>query len=261
MGNILIRVEEGDRRVPHLPVDTCVADAQGGMGYMIQRLAVELFQREGIDRPVATVITQVLVRPDDPEFAQPSKPIGQYYTAEQAGQLRLERSDWDIRPVDRGMYRRVVPSPHPLRVLESQPIALMLHAGVVVIACGGGGIPVAWDGDKLIGVEGVVDKDLASALLASAVGATRLVIVTSVDRVALHYGKPEQQWLASISIEQARRYLAAGEFPPGSMGPKVEAAIGFLERGGETCVITSAERLADAMMGREGTHIVRGSGK
>jgi carbamate kinase len=256
IGNILIRVEEGERRVPRLPVDTCVADAQGGMGYMIQRLALELFRREGIDRPVVTLITQVLVRRDDPEFTHPSKPIGQYYTAAGAEQVRREKPGWDIRPVDRGLYRRVVPSPHPLCILESRAINALLAAGVVVIACGGGGIPVAWEGGRLVGVEGVIDKDLASSLLATGIQAHSLLIVTSVDQAAIRYGRPDQQWLETITVDEARACLSAGEFPPGSMGPKIDAGIQFVERGGEECIITSAERVAEAVAGRAGTRIV-----
>ncbi len=256
IGNILIRVEEGERRVPRLPVDTCVADAQGGMGYMIQRLALELFRREHIDRQVVTLITQVLVRRDDPEFVHPSKPIGRYYSAQEAEQTSRDHPGWDIQSVDRRLYRRVVPSPQPLCILESQSIAALLNAGVVVIACGGGGIPVAWEDDRLVGVEGVVDKDLASALLASRIHAQRLLIVTSVDQVAIRYGLPGQQWLHTITVSQARQYLDAGEFPAGSMGPKIEAAIQFIEQGGEDCIITSAERVAEAIAGRAGTHII-----
>ena len=257
IGNILIRVEEGERRVPRLPVDTCVADAQGGMGYMIQRLALALFRREGIRRPVVTLITQVLVRQDDPEFAHPTKPIGQYYSPGEVEQLRHENPAWDIQPVDRGLYRRVVPSPHPLSILESQAIEALLDAGVVVIACGGGGIPVAWEGDCLVGVEGVIDKDLASSLLATRIRAQRLLIITSVEQAAIRYGRPDQQWLGTITVDQARAYLAAGEFPAGSMGPKIEAAIQFIAKGGEDCIITSVERAADALAGHTGTRIVR----
>ena len=257
IGNILIRVEEGERRVPRLPVDTCVADAQGGMGYMIQRLALALFRREAIRRPVVTLITQVLVRQDDPEFSHPTKPIGQYYSPGEVEQLRHENPAWDIQPVDRGLYRRVVPSPHPLSILESQAIEALLDAGVVVIACGGGGIPVAWEGDCLVGVEGVIDKDLASSLLATRIRAQRLLIITSVEQAAIRYGRPDQQWLGTITVDQARAYLAAGEFPAGSMGPKIEAAIQFIAKGGEECIITSVERAADALAGRTGTRVVR----
>jgi carbamate kinase len=152
IGNILIRVEEGERKVPRLPLDTCVADSQGGMGYMIQRLACELFRREGIRRDVITVITQVLVDRNDPDFTHPSKPIGPFYTAEQAEQIRQEKPHWKIHQIEKGRFRRVIPSPRPRQVLEGATIAGLLDTGAVVIGCGGGGIPVAWDGDRLVGV-------------------------------------------------------------------------------------------------------------
>ena len=257
IGNILIRVEEGERRVPRLPLDTCVSDSQGGMGYMIQRLATEMFRREGIRRGVATVITQVLVSSGDPDFAHPSKPVGEFYSAEQTEHLKQERPHWRWCAVGDGRFRRVVPSPHPLAILEQEAITHLARAGVVVVACGGGGIPVAWEGSHLVGVEGVVDKDLASSLLASNIGARKLIIVTSVKQVAVRYGKRDQQWLGRITNTEARSYLAAGEFPPGSMGPKIEAAIAFVERGGEECVITSTENVPNALECGGGTHIVR----
>jgi carbamate kinase len=254
-------VEEGERRVPRLPLDTCVSDSQGGMGYMIQRLAWEMFRREGIRRGVATVITQVLVSAGDADsarhFEHPSKPIGEFYSSGQAARLMEERPHWRMCEVEPGRFRRVVPSPHPIAILEQEAIIGLANAGVVVVACGGGGIPVAWEGERLVGVEGVVDKDLASSLLASNIGAQKLIIVTSVEQAAIRYGKPDQQWLGRITSEEARAYLAAGEFPPGSMGPKIEAAIDFVERGGEECIITSTERVANAVEGRAGTHIVR----
>ncbi len=256
IGNILIRVEEGERRVPRLPLDTCVSDSQGGMGYMIQRLACEMFRREGIRRGVATIITQVLVDAGDADFGHPSKPIGGFLSAEQAERMRQERPHWSLQEVETGRFRRVVPSPRPLAILEEQAIATLVRDGVVVIACGGGGIPVAWQDGHLAGVEGVVDKDLASSLLATALGARKLIIVTSVAQAALRFGKPEQQWLGTVTAAEAREFLAAGEFPPGSMGPKIEAAIGFVERGGGECIITSAEHVAGAVEGGGGTHIV-----
>ncbi|HTS27582.1 MAG TPA: carbamate kinase [Bryobacteraceae bacterium] len=258
IGNILIRVEESERRVPRLPLDTCVSDSQGGMGYMIQRLACELFRRVGIRRGVATLITQVLVDPGDPDFGHPSKPIGEYYTCQQACRLRAERPDWLIHEIEPGRFRRVVPSPHPLAIIEEDAIVSLVRSGVVTIACGGGGIPVTWQDGRLVGVEGVVDKDLASSLLASQIHAHKLVIVTSVERAAIRYGKPDQRWLGTITIEEARAYLDAGEFPAGSMGPKIEAGIGFVERGGEACIITSTEQVERALEDRTGTWIVRG---
>jgi carbamate kinase len=261
IGNILIRVEEGERRVPRLPLDTCDADCQGGMGYMIQRLACELFHREGIRRQVATVITQVLVDWNDPDFANPSKPIGSFYTAHEIAQLQAERPNWIIREIGKGRFRRVVPSPRPLKILEYEAIACLLDAGVVAIACGGGGIPVTWEGDRLIGIEAVIDKDLASSLLATQVRAHKLIIVTSVERVAVRFAQAGQQWLDTVTVQQARDYLAAGEFPQGSMGPKINAAIDFIEHGGEECIITSTEHVANAVRGEGGTHIVASSGR
>jgi carbamate kinase len=254
IGNILIRVEEGERRVPRLPLDTCVSDSQGGMGYMIQRLACELFRREGIGRSAATIITQVLVDANDPDFTHPSKPIGPFYSAAEVSELA--KPHWNIREIAPGRFRRVVASPLPLRILEDYAIARLVEAGVVVIACGGGGIPVAWHGDTLLGVEGVIDKDLASGLLATDLGARKLIIVTSVERAAIRFGTPAAQWLGCVTLRQAREYLAAGEFPPGSMGPKIEAGVEFVARGGKECIITSAEHVARAVEGGAGTHIV-----
>jgi carbamate kinase len=256
IGNILIRVEEGERRVPRLPLDTCVSDSQGGMGYMIQRVACELFRRENLERTAATIITQVLVNEGDPDMVHPSKPIGQFYGADEIGRIRADRPHWEMREMEAGRWRRVVASPRPLRIIESDAIACLLDAGFVVIAAGGGGIPVAWEGPHLVGVEGVIDKDLVSSLLARDLHAQRLIIVTSVDRVAVRYGRPDQRWLDTVPVEQAREYLAAGEFPAGSMGPKIEAAIEFVSQGGEECIITSTEHVAQAVKGSAGTHIV-----
>ncbi|HLK49752.1 MAG TPA: carbamate kinase [Bryobacteraceae bacterium] len=256
IGNILIRVEEGERRVPRLPLDTCVSDSQGGMGYMIQRLAVELFRRERIHRSAVTVITQVLVNEGDPSLVHPTKPIGSFYDAEETARIRQQKPHWELREIEPGRWRRVVASPHPLRIVEEAAIRALLDAGVVAIACGGGGIPVAWEGERLVGVEGVIDKDWASSLLARHIGADRLIIVTSVDRVALRYGTPNPCWLDVLRIEQARRYLAAGEFPPGSMGPKIEAGIEFVAQSGKECIITSSGQVAGAVRGEAGTHII-----
>jgi carbamate kinase len=226
------------------------------MGYMIQRVADEMFRREGIRRECATVITQVVVDRNDPDFTHPSKPVGSFHSAEELKKLRIEKPHWIMKEIEPGRWRRVVPSPRPLDILEKESIAAMLEAGVIVVACGGGGIAVAWDGPKLVGVEGVIDKDHASCLLAKQVRAHKLIIVTSVDQAAVSYGKPEQKWISNIGVEDARRLLAAGEFPPGSMGPKIEAAIDFIENGGEECIITSTEKVAQAVEGSAGTHII-----
>ena len=256
IGNILIRVEEGERRVPGLPLDTCVSDSQGGMGYMIQRIACGLFKREGIDRTAVTVITQVLVDAD-PAAGHPVKPIGDVYSADEIERIRDEHPRWSVAEIAPGKWRRTVTSPRPLQILEEAAIARLLDSGTMVIACGGGGIPVAWDKPHhLVGVEGVIDKDFASALLARNLHAQKLIIVTSVDRAAIRYGKPDEQRLATVTARQAREYLDAGEFPAGSMGPKIEAAIDFVTHGGEECIITSTEHVAPAVRGEAGTHIV-----
>ncbi len=261
IGNILIRVEEGERRVPPLPLDTCVADSQGGMGYMIQRIATALFRREGIRRNVACIITQVLVDRSDPEFAHPTKPVGSFYSAADAEGLRRDKPHWILREIEKGSFRRVVPSPLPLDVLEKDAISGLVQSGAVVVACGGGGIPVAWEGNSLLGVEGVIDKDRASSLLATQIRAHKLIIVTSVDQVAIRYHQPGQQWLGTLTVAEAREHLAAGEFPPGSMGPKIESAIDFIERGGEECIITSTEQVARALAGNAGTRIIAAWGR
>jgi len=261
IGNILIRVEEGERRVPPLPLDTCVADSQGGMGYMIQRLATALFRRENIRRDVACIITQVLVDRNDAEFAHPTKPVGSFYSAADTEGLRRDKPHWILREIEKGRFRRVVPSPHPLDVLEKNAISDLVESGAVVVACGGGGIPVAWEGNSLLGVEGVIDKDRASGLLATQIRASKLIIVTSVDQVAIRYHQPGQQWLGTLTVAEARAHLAAGEFPPGSMGPKIEAAIDFIEKGGEECIITSTEQVALALAGNAGTHIIAAWGR
>ncbi len=258
MGNILIRVEEGERRVPPLPLDTCVADSQGGMGYMIQRLADQLFRREGLTRDIATLITQVLVDKNDPDFRNPTKPIGSFYNLQDVEMIRREKPHWVLKEIEPGRFRRVVPSPRPLDVLEKNVICRMLEAGSVVIACGGGGIPVAWESNRLVGVEAVIDKDLASGLLARQLGAERLVIVTTVPQVALDYRRPGQRWLDSLRVSEARHYLEQGEFPPGSMGPKIAAGIEFVGAGGRECLITSPDRVKAALAGRDGTRILPG---
>jgi carbamate kinase len=258
IGNILIRSEEGERRVPRLPLDTCVSDSQGGMGYMIQRQAREMFRREGIRRGVVTLITMVEVDRNDADFAHPSKPVGEFYSPEQAARIQADKPQWLVHEILPGQFRRVVPSPRPVRILEEDAIARLVEAGIVVIACGGGGVAVEWEDGRLVGVEGVIDKDFASSLLASDIGAHKLIIVTSVDRAAVRFGLPGQQWLDTITTAEARALLAAGEFPAGSMGPKIEAGITFVERGGQECIITSTDQVARAVEGGAGTHIVGG---
>jgi carbamate kinase len=239
-----------------MPLDVCGADSQGGLGYMIQQALVNALGRAGKAREVTTVITQVLVDPGDPAFTHPTKPIGPFYRREAADRLRVSRGWPMIEDSGRG-FRRVVPSPQPLAILEAAPIRILVEAGVVVIAAGGGGVPVVRRADGgLAGVEAVVDKDRAAALLARSVGADHLVIVTGVDRVAIGFNTPRQQDLEVLSAEDAQHHLAAGEFPPGSMGPKIEAALAFLAEGGQEVIITSPRVLRLALEGRHGTRVV-----
>jgi carbamate kinase len=258
VGFILLRSElVGDAApVPKLPLDLCVAETQGEIGSLLgSALAGELAQ-QGLRDRVVCVVTHTVVSPDDPAFQTPSKPIGPFYTAEQAA-ARQAREGWTmVEDAGRG-HRRVVPSPTPQRIVEVTPIRTLLEAGFVVIAAGGGGIPVVERRAGVYeGVEAVVDKDLASALLASALGIPTLIITTGVDRVAVSYQRPDQRFLDRLTVREARQYLAAGEFPPGSMGPKILAAIGFLESGGQEVLITSPYRLEEAIAGRTGTRIV-----
>ncbi|MCB0289641.1 MAG: carbamate kinase [Calditrichaeota bacterium] len=253
IGNELIRVEEAVKLVPTLPLGVLVGDTQGGMGYMIEQCLQNVLHDRGIEREVACMITQMEVDRADPAFKNPTKFVGPFYTREKAEELQRERG-WAIKE-DKGRgYRRVVPSPLPKEVIEGNIIRMLLDSGVVVIAAGGGGIPVYRDSTGwLEGLDAVIDKDLASALLGNQVGADELMILTGVDQVAVNYGKPDQRFLDSMTIAEAEAYLAEGQFPPGSMGPKISAAINFLRGGGRRVVISSIEKSALAVYGKAGT--------
>lgn len=256
VGNILIRNEAAARIIPPTPLDICGADSQGGIGYMIQQVLQNLLRGAGIQREVATIVTQMVVDAQDPGFSNPTKPIGPFYTVEEARHLIRERGWEMIEDSGRG-WRRVVPSPQPQRIVEVAAVRALVEAGVIVIAAGGGGIPVVETATgEYRGVEAVVDKDLGSVILARAVGAQRLAIITAIDRVALHFRTPQQRFLDRVHVAEARRYLDDGQFPPGSMGPKILGAIRFLEAGGEAVLITSPEHLIDGLEGRAGTLIV-----
>ena len=257
VGNILIRNEAAREQIPPMPLDVCGADSQGGIGYMMQQALDNELRRIGIQRPVTTVVTQVVVDERDPAFRRPTKPIGPFYTQERARLLAKEKGWTVTEDAGRG-WRRVVASPKPLEVVEITAIRTLVDDGAIVIAAGGGGIPVArqWDG-SLHGVEAVIDKDLASSLLARLLGCEMLCIITGVDRVALHYGKPDQRDLACATADELSEYAAAGHFPAGSMGPKVQAAIEFVRGGGREVVITSPAKLMDALEGTTGTRVRR----
>lgn len=256
IGNILLRsdlaTEAGE--LPPLPIDSAVADTQGAMGYMIQQCLSNALWESGIRLPVATIVTQVLVDEEDPAFQKPTKPIGRTYPSDQLAGLM--RHGW-VMTQQEGGWRRVVASPVPTEIVEEDIIEAVLGQGVIVIACGGGGVPViAAEGGSLRGVEAVIDKDLATALLATNIGAHTLAILTGVDNVALNYGDSEQSALDEVDVDDLRHFAAEGHFPAGSMGPKIDAVIGFVERGGQRAIITSEKLLADALEGRAGTQVV-----
>ena len=256
VGNILFRMAKTAAELPPMPMDVCVAHSQGGMGYMLQQTLVNVLREEGVPMAVSGVITQVEVNADDPCFSHPTKPVGRFFGHEDADRLAREHGWHFVEDSGRG-YRRVVPSPEPLRIVEIAAVEALLNANVIPITCGGGGIPVARDrnGD-LHGVSAVIDKDSTSAMLASELGAGTLLMLTGVDRVALDFGKPTQRSLDRLTASEARAHLAAGQFPPGSMGPKVAAALRYLDHGGGETIITSLDRAYDALTGSAGTRIV-----
>jgi carbamate kinase len=258
VGNILIRNEAARDQIPPMPLDVCGADSQGGIGYMMQQALQNELRRIGAgDRTVVTLVTQVVVDERDPAFRRPTKPIGPFYTQERSRLLAKEKGWTIVEDAGRG-YRRVVASPKPLEVVEIGAIRQLVEDGGVVIAAGGGGIPVSrqWDG-ALHGVEAVIDKDLASSLLARLLGCEVLVIITGVDRVALHFGKPNQREVERATAGELSGWMSEGHFPAGSMGPKIQAAVEFVRGGGREVVITSPGRLIDALEGKTGTRIVR----
>lgn len=260
VGAILLQNDAGEAKfgVPAMPMDVCGAESQGLIGYMIQQCLKEIFVKAGRpDIPVATVVTQVLVDKNDPAFKNPSKPVGPFYTEEEAKKIAKEKNWAVINDAGRG-WRRVVPSPDPIAIIEKEPIIQLIDAHTVPIASGGGGIPVIEEDGKLVGVEAVIDKDLAGERLAEAVDADILLILTDVNGVAINYGKPNEKWLRRMTVEEAKRYMQEGHFAKGSMGPKVQAAIRFIEWGGERAIIASLDHAVDAIEGKAGTEIVRG---
>jgi carbamate kinase len=255
VGFILLRSEHSRGFLHEVPLDSIVADTQGALGYQIQQALENEFRRRKLSRSVSAIVTQTLVDRGDPAFARPSKPIGEFYTREQAEE-RIRADKWQmLEDAGRG-WRRVVPSPAPVRIIESEVIRHLVTGGYVVIAAGGGGIPVVADEKGILsGVAAVIDKDLASAVLAAQIGADALVISTSVEKVCLHFGERNQRAIDSMSVAEARRHIADGQFEPGSMLPKVEACIHFVERSGGTAVITCPAHLPTALDGGTGTRV------
>jgi carbamate kinase len=258
VGFMQLRVELSKHQIHEVPLDSLVADSQGAIGYMIQRDLREELERRGVRAEVVTVVTEVEVDPDDRAFTEPTKPIGKFYSAEDAETLRAERG-WDMVEDSHRGWRRVVASPSPRSIIQLDTIHRLVDAGVTVIACGGGGVPVMRGPDgRLRGLEAVIDKDRASALLAEDLGCRRMVITTGVDGVYRDYLTDRRTLLRECTTTELKQLAAAKQFPPGSMGPKVEAAVRFLERGGDEVIICRPEALADACCGNGGTIIRNG---
>jgi carbamate kinase len=249
VGNLLLQ-QECCPDLPRMPLEILVARTQGEIGFMIEStLESALLTMGGVRRHLVSLISYVVVDEHDPAFREPTKPVGPVYTPEQAARL-----PWPLQRTPRGL-RRVVASPQPVSIVEREEISILLEQDFIVICCGGGGIPVIRDGRTFHGVEAVIDKDLASACLAAEVGIDTLVIATDVPGVALDYGTPKQRFLRTLSLAEAERHLAAGQFPPGSMGPKVEAACRFIRGGGERAVICHLDDIAAAVEGAAGTSL------
>jgi len=257
VGYILARSEYSRGILHEVPLDSCGADTQGAIGYNFQMALGNEFKRRGIDKSIATVVTQVLVDKDDPSFKKPSKPIGQFYSAEEAQQRKV-KDGWDIMEDAGRGWRRVVASPDPKEIIELTAIKALINAGVVTVAVGGGGIPVIRDdqGD-LKGVAAVIDKDLASSLLANLLNADLLLISTAVEKVCLNFGKPDQKALDKVTLAEAKKYMDEGHFKPGSMLPKIKAILRFLEKGGSQGLITDPAHIPQALDGKTGTLLTR----
>lgn len=255
VGNILVQQDLAKHVIPPFPLDVNDAQTQGSLGYMISLTLRNELKKKGIKREVVALVTQIIVSKDDPGFAKPSKPVGPFYSKEEAERLAVEKG-WIMKEDAGRGWRRVVPSPQPLDIVEKDVIKMLVENDVIVIAAGGGGIPVIEENGYLRGVEAVIDKDRASALLAKEINADVLIILTGVEKVCLNYKKPDQVELDRLTVEEAKRYLAEGHFPSGSMGPKIEAAIDFVSATGRECIITDMAVLDKALKGETGTRIV-----
>jgi len=256
VGNIVIRTEAALGKAYDVPLGVAVAESQGEIGYMMQQTLRNKLRKEGIEKDVVTILTQALVNKEDPQLKHPSKPIGPFYSKKEIEKVRERRIEI-VEDSGRG-YRRVVPSPIPLDIVEKEVVKKLIENEVIVIAAGGGGIPVFMDEQgNLEGIDGVVDKDFATSVLAEKIGAKTMVVLTSVEKAYLNFNKPEQKAIDRITVKEAEQYLNEGHFAKGSMAPKIKASIQFLERGGEKVIITSINKLSEAINGETGTHIVK----
>ena len=255
VGALLIQNEETKEKVPQMPLDVCGAQSQALIGYMIQQTLRNKLRKIGINKDIVAVITQVKVDQDDPAFERPTKPVGPFYTKKQAEKLQREKG-YVSREIEKDAYRRVVPSPEPKSIVEIGVLQSLVDAGVIVIASGGGGVPVVKrDDEELQGVEAVIDKDLAAEILARELDAEVMLFLTNVQGVAISFNESDQRFLDRMTVKEAKHYLMDDEFPSGTMGPKIEAAIRFLESGGEKAVISSLESAFEALCERAGTTI------
>jgi len=255
VGNLLIQMEESITKVPPFSLEVCDAMTEGSMGFMLEKAIINELRKNSVDRDVATLITQVVVDREDQAFENPTKPVGPFYSKYRAHMLRREKKWTMIEDSGRG-YRKVVPSPKPIDVIPKRIIRDLVHSGKIVIALGGGGVPVIINGRGLFqGVEAVIDKDYAASLVAREVKADLFIILTNVDRVYLNYGTPDEEPIAIMTVKQAEEHLSQGQFPPGSMGPKIKAAIEYIQGGGKEVLITSANHLKASLINRSGTKI------
>jgi carbamate kinase len=257
VGNVLLQNEAARDQVPMMPLDVCGAATQGMIGYMIQQTLANILRTAELPHNITTVLTQTIVDKDDPAFKNSSKPVGPFYDEKEAEKLRRERG-WDLVYDSSRGYRRVVPSPKPVRIQETRIIKNMLDSGEIVVAVGGGGIPVTRDVNRdLRGVDAVIDKDLATSRLAQDICADTLLILTDVEQVMLNYGKPQAKGIYHMTIAEAKKYLAEGQFGVGSMRPKIEASIEFVRSKEKKVIITELSKAADALAGKAGTRITR----
>ncbi len=256
VGNILIQQDEAKEKIPPFPLDFNGAMTQGFMGYMIVQELQNILREKNISKEIAAVVTQIVVDKNDDDFNHPSKPIGPFYSEEEGKKIQQEKG-WNFKEDAGRGWRRVVPSPKPLDVIEKNTIAKLVAEDYIVVAGGGGGIPVKIENGKIIGVEAVIDKDRASALLAAELNADELIILTGVEKVCLNFGKPNQKDLDTLTLAEAEAYMNEGHFAKGSMLPKIEACVDFVKMSGNDALITDMEKLAEAIDGKTGTRITK----
>jgi len=256
VGNLLIQMEEAVNKIPPFTLEVCDAMTEGSMGFMLEQAIINELRKNSVDKEVATLITQVIVDRNDPAFENPTKPVGPFYSQYRAQMLMREKKWSMTEDAGRG-FRKVVPSPKPIDIVPKRVLHDLVHSGKIVIAAGGGGIPIIINGRGLFqGVEAVIDKDYASSLIAREIKADLFVILTNVNRVSLNFGQPDEIPMPVMTIEEAKKHYDEGEFPPGSMGPKIKAAIEYIQGGGKEVLITSASHLKAALINRAGTKII-----